>query len=1455
MQYLGKWTVVWFGLLLAIGCGGEELDEQSNNEANFDDSPVQASERQPVAIASLSGCSLDEDCSSGRHCFQGQCARECAAREDCSQGAECTERGRCAPTTPSSLEDDEVRTDLNVTNNPDTVFHIAEGQSEVVFSLTLDAPAPEAGLPYRIERSDDPEATTQVERTNGGTTTLDFVIPVGQADPGVEDGELVHVKLFTPVGNHELALVPQFPFAGAYAGEATVSAFGTTGLPIEFQVVTQPDGAALESAESAWLVLPVGAHTLFSPLGATDGSVEYVARELSYDDFVQRWVASFEMAFDLSETTVVSAANATQVRRSMRFEIEPYESEAIVGSFTDRWSGLYEVRSTSGVTRLQDVTYTGDLYLERFDAAPSFEDIEVRDHADAEPELLPQPPLSECSDDAHFGVATAQVDEVDYDCDAIASSQDFADADPQAQADCAVAVSADALSGETTGSQIRAFLDDTLPNPGGQSFAEFMEDCAAGTDGTCRPSQQVMCGRQLLARAYRNQPEDSSMMAELVTQYQDVTREAYLGQQLGAFGTDSSLRLEWLETTDYPAIVTSAVQGLNERLLNDWKEKVLEVHLGVLQGQFDASGLAVLSRQVDGEAPRDARKQLLTEMTQGWRGAMDSLTLATERWHTLFQGDAERAAKRDYVSGRMFDLYLSAGILRNLNLAADAGYLSARLAGGFSDLLRKLGMLAQPFDELIYARDAEVVINTSVDPTSDNNTLLGEREADAMSEIARAHDSVLGVLERARAEVLDEQQLRNRMNNEINDLRDSLVEMCGMPAGCTSETFRTDPECRVRVEAGECGFTVDKSTGEISSFGPGEQSVSEAGRALLEVASAAQNIGIADEEVRALAQRTKLEHEELQTFAATIEDWNDQRLDAVEQLEANIAEREEIQNQALQDMFATFDERAELRQEAIESSRQTFEKWDEIRVGSATTQIELLISANASRALADGLRDNAQSLKDFSGAISDGFPKSVGPSSDPSGPARFGVQMAAAGAVAGLRTVATAADATGASLEIAKERNALIQEAEMAGLEDESELGAMVTQDEIDTLKSEYQKTQDKSSAEIAQLENVIELAEASLEAELAYERDKDEFRQRRLNLRQKLTAIAGLDLRVQQAKMQYDQRVAAYLGVVQRASLANSKLEDLELQRDEVNSLVGSPGVIFGRANRLEQAELRLERAKSKLMDWLVALEYYAVRPFMDQRQQILLARNTYQLEKIAEELDRLQRDCGGAINTNSSTLSLRSDLLGLNDAMVDPVTEQTWAPEQRFREIMSRGYVPIDKRVRYSSDDTVGSLMSRDPDILSATFFIDLSEFANLEVTCNAKVSSVDVKLVGEVGEGRPTVTVLYDGTSKLRSCQPGIDDYVSMFGPNTTNYGKITHLRTAGRSMSPVAGINDFPAADAQANETLAGLPLASQYTVLIDTDTGENANIDWSQLEDIELELEYSYQDVFPAGQCD
>ncbi|QDG54634.1 hypothetical protein FIV42_28980 [Persicimonas caeni] len=1454
----GMWMgVIGLIALVAAGCGGDEDKKSLPVEVPGETQPAAPA---PLSVASMGGCAIDADCAEGRFCFQGTCAYECTEDADCGDAQSCSSHGECLDQTgegliTQALEEDAFA-DIRAINDPNTVLYVSPGQSEVTLHLEFDAELPDEGLPYRIERSDAAGEPARIQRTEGGVSQVDIAVPVGQASPEHEEAGGVRVEVVTALRNYEMYLRPAPPIGGKYYGQATAATFGSSGLPLEFDIVTKPDGATLQDAETAWLVLPVASERLFSPIAETDGAPPYMTAELVYDDFVQRWVAVFENGFDLTTSSVIALPDAEQVRRTIRVEIEPYGKDQLIGTIKDIWTGLYEVRSEAGVTKLEDVLFEGDLTMKRERDSMSHADLIRAPGVAASPDLLPAPPLDQCADAGFYDVEPVIDGNATYDCEAIASQADFEAAAPAEQASCAIAVAHTSLAGDTTASQIRAFLDENVPDPEGMSFSEFIDKCADGTDGYCVPADEVLCSRQLLGFAYRNQGDASTMMSELVGSYQEVTREAYLGQQLGAFGADADKRLEWLKTTDYPAVVTSAVENLNEQLLQEWATQVLDVHLRVLNGQLDPSGLAVLSREVTGADALDARQQLLTEMAQSWRGAMEALTLAASRYHSLFQDDARREEATDFVTTRMFDLYLAAGVLRNLNLSAGVGYLSAGFGTGFSDLLGEASRLAMPYDKLVYARDAEVVVNTSVDPQSNNDTLLAERRRAALDEIIEAQDSVQSVLAQARAEALDEEQLRNRMNNEINDLRDDLVEMCGMPVGCTAQTFRTDPSCRVRVAPGKCGYAIDKETEEITEFTLGSQNVSEAGRSLLDMTEAAQNLKIAVEEKNAFNQRLDLAWQELTAFEADINAWNVKRLENLQALEDNLAQREQIRNETLRAMADNFAQRAGNRQANIADSIAMFEEWDKIRMDGVEEQMGLIQKELSQRHAAAFFREAASTSDKIFAAMMEGIPKVAGMSNDVSSPARAAVLITGT-------LISSTLDITAAGLEMgadaaaaAREKKALLQEAEMAALEDEAELDDLIGADELETLKEELRSTQAQNDAELALLRDLAQLAQTEVETELAYERDFAEFRRRRTAFLQMMTESAGLNLRVVQAQIGFAQAMADYLGIVQRAQLADAKLEELMRQRANINRLVGSPAVIFSRANRLRQAELRLERAKEKLMEWLVALEYYAVRPFMDQRLQILLARNPYQLEEIAEKLDALQRDCGGATNELTTVLSVRDDLLGFTRTITDSVTGETLSPADRLRRVLEDGYVPVDKRVRYSTDESIGGLLGRGADVLAATFFVDLSDFANLGLTCNAKVASVDLKLVGDgLGDARPTVSLLYDGTSQLRSCQPGIDDYVAQFGEETTNYGSVTYLRTAGRSISPVAGINEFPGAAGQANQSLGGLPLASQYTLLIDKAAGENAEIDWSKLEDIEVELTYTYQDVFPAGQCE
>ena len=166
-----------------------------------------------------------------------------------------------------------------------------------------------------------------------------------------------------------------------------------------------------------------------------------------------------------------------------------------------------------------------------------------------------------------LGVSEISVDEVAYNCAGITSVSGFASSDAEDRAACAIAVAETALDGETTVDLLSQFLDGDGETPGGESFADFMERCANGEDGVCRPSEEALCGRQLVAYAYVAQDDEVSSSGQLVETFEDATREAFLGRQLGAFQTDSNLRLEWLKTSDYPAIVTAAVEDLNSALL------------------------------------------------------------------------------------------------------------------------------------------------------------------------------------------------------------------------------------------------------------------------------------------------------------------------------------------------------------------------------------------------------------------------------------------------------------------------------------------------------------------------------------------------------------------------------------------------------------------------------------------------------------------------------------------------------------------------------------------------------------------------------------------------------------------------------------------------------------------------------------------------------------------------
>ncbi len=1430
-------------LTLLAAC--KEDDPDSPPEVTVTVEPFVAETPLALQIQGAYGCVLDIDCADNMHCFQSVCATECSGDEDCA------ERTRCvSPVDAKDLDGGyfaaahDVLPGYRFEALPARDQRVADGTETLRLTAVLNQPAPPEGVRYRLESEPVIELPV-VSRTEGGSTEITFEVPVGALEP---EQFPVEIGIISSVGVLRVTLVRTPSVAGEYLGEASISTLGGMKVPMRMWVVTDPVEASLEDAERAWMLLPVGADEIFSPHEVIAGR-PWVASELEFDGFVERWVGRFDNTFHFGAESFLPSYSADQVGRTMRFEIEPLGADRFTGAFVDRWEGLYETRTLDGLRQLEVVRLEGEFEVSRVGVGPGPDEIVAAAGDAANPGPLPNPSLDRCQN-ADFAVTPIRVGEVSYGCGDITSVAAFEVASDEDRANCAIAVAETALAGSTVSGQIRDFLDGDEQTPGGQSFAEFMEACAAGVGGACRPSEVVLCSRQLTAYAFSIPETEVTTSAQLVLSFQNATREAYLGRQLGAFQTDSVTRLAWLRASDFPAIVTSALQSHTAGLLQDWVDNVLDVHLDVLSGQVDIAGLAVMSREPRGEDSVVARQQLLLEMSQSWRGAMEALTLASRRWHTLYQGDRERAEAAEEVSVRAFDLYVIAGVLANLNREAGVGYANATFGGGFGQLVRSNRMLRQPFSSLIYARDAEVVVSTSLDPESGANSILRERQALAESELQAADVAVSTILTTADARALDESQLRNRLNNEISDLRADLVDLCGLPIGCTVADYGVVAECEVRVDPGECGFLIDRFTRNFAQF-DGAQNVSEAGRELMSVRDAALAFAIAEEELRSHVSEVQRAIATTDAFAESVAQWDERRRAALDEIVTLTNNAEAIADTTITELLTGVNVRARLRSELITDRRASVADWSAIRVAGAQSDFRSLVAQTALEQSASGQREAGQTVTETASAIAEGLPTSTGLSNDVFAPARMGIMLGGALASATLRFEALRFESFATRMENARERDQALRTAELTRLEQEGDIDDQEALDEITQLAEQAQARTTAAQFELLQINRLIEVVREQVQADLAFQRDLVELRDRRDAVATLIGQTTPLEIRLIQAEYDIQRSVNQYLQVAQTGQLQGARLADLESQRQSVSLMLGSPSVVFRRAAELVRAEARLNRAKDALMNWLVAMEYFAVRPFMDQRIQILLASNTNQLEAIAAEMERLEGVCGGLTNQETSEVSL-VELLDLGSAVVDGNGVEFESGE-RLRATLRRGAVPVDKRVRFRTDANVGGLMGRS-DIQAATFALSLDDFSNLGSTCNARALTLEVQLVGEgLGEGQPTVNILYDGNSQLRSCQPGFASYVAQFGTTSTAFGEITTFESPGRSVAPVAGINAFR--EGSVNQSLAGLPLSASYTLLIDPSAGENRNINWDRLEDIRLRIGYVYQDVFPAGTCE
>ena len=1423
-----------------------------------------------ITLDSASGCRIDADCAAGTHCFQRMCVWECTDDADCGAGALCSERSRClsservlaAKSNADRLRLEELDEShlgeadgdigsIDIVEWPPLSIPVRPGEPFVEATLRTSAPLPEGVLLYTVLMPED-RGTAQAHRAVGDDT-FTLLLPTGVA--GGDEQEVQTVQITTAMGSRTLYLTPQRPRAGLYAGTFNPRVFGGAGLPLDFAIETTPEHVGtISEASAAWLWIPTSDAYLVSLAGPGE-QARWVRRPLEWDAESEAWVAIF--AQDLAAARYFGPDAFVGSSRTLRVEISEEDGDVVLGAVADRWRGIYERTGPDGIREPGVPTVSGQFTVDRVGPLPAQP---VRDGS-ATPGPLPSiapPALAHC-DAAVFAATIVVPDDPELDpttpCGPITNAAAFRSAPAQERATCALAVADSVLSGPTITSMLNAILDPNQPNPGGMSFRAFIEACASQSDPLCNASPDLLCARDLVAHAYRDAGAAGDTLMDLSTAYERTTREAFIGRQLAAFEVDTRSRLDWLRSSEAPLFLAAALRDYNESILNAWKDDVLDAHVDGVFGQLDAAGLSVLTRATTDPLALANRRELLLELANSWRAAMDALVLLTSRTNVLYQDDARRAASTEYVRRVTFRLYLTAAILQELNRETGTSHLGSSFGAGFSVLLRDLNRLAMPFNRLIFARDAEVVASRSLDPTSNARSLLVELERDARSAVRSAQASVDLVLDEAQQTAVDELTLAAQYEDQLLSLRNELIELCGLPSGCAASDVGADPACDIPTEAGRCGFVIERQRPDRPRLPLDSEarSISEAGIALSSLQDAALGVQQEEERLRALVQRGVLLGETVEAFANRVVDWDNRRRAVASEVNTLLDEIASFQNDLIDAQLQTLREEQRIREVAYERQRASVDEWNRIRVNGIEQDLRRMGAMNGLRITSSVIGFAADRTDLFAEIFKDATPKVAGAATDPSFVSRLSVRFPAAIASSALGAAALTLDAIASSLEVSLEGAQMMREAQLENLAELEELNAMRDENDIADLEQRLATLELTSQREINSLNALAEAIRRNFELDMAHERDLQELRDRRDAWRSLMVDLMRYEYQVQQAELTARQRELNYYEVVQRAQLLDARFRTMQARWQNLESLLGSPDVIFSFAGRMARAESRIDRARRALEDWLVALEYYAVRPFVDQRMAILLARNPSQLEAIANELLRLQRVCGGPVTRETLDVSVRDGLLRMGYGNEAPAGLAA-SPAEQFRALLARADVPVQRRIRLSTTETVGQRFDRG-NLLAVEFSLSPEDFANLPLTCNAKLDSVAVQLVGDdLGAGQPVVTLIYDGASELRSCQPGIAQYVAQFGPDSTAFAPTTSFRTAGRAVSPVAGIGEFGPVGT-ANATLDGLPLASGYTVLIDLDHPSNAAIAWDRLEDIHLRLRYNYQDVFPEGQCD
>ncbi|MBO4350100.1 MAG: hypothetical protein J6A01_04020 [Proteobacteria bacterium] len=700
------------------------------------------------------------------------------------------------------------------------------------------------------------------------------------------------------------------------------------------------------------------------------------------------------------------------------------------------------------------------------------------------------------------------------------------------------------------------------------------------------------------------------------------------------------------------------------------------------------------------------------------------------------------------------------------------------------------------------------------------------------------------------------------------------------------KTDGTGTETTVAIEDPICagGLKMTNNQFEVTQVGSNQ---SKAALAILDYRAAVLDYETAVTEYEIHAQKVANNFETLDAYAQNIANWNEERKTHVENIHNKLKDIAQYQNNimALNDEISKL-ELKEMEEEYTLTSG-AYSNW-------ATVASINMVAQNAAAAVihASNLKgiqvntaiDNADSdlQRDMLKAIMyNTTPRndhSIGVMLDPSG----NIDAAAAKAAA-KKAYTDAAKSDGAKAELQKQKVQLETAAEaadfaaqMAEINFEFGIDQMDRQLEKDIAEKQYNlavaisnlglddegKIVEKGGHDESYYQDLINKLESDVEwlkedyaRKDAYERDKqnfefmrNEFRNTALDLFKLLQDVKVKEMAVYRAKINY-------LTIALEAELLADQFNNKMQRYQEISNIEFSASKYFQHASDLELAETYIESARNDLSDYLTAVEYLTVRPYVDLRRSIYTARGTNDLVLLKEQIDDLTLRCGsGNESDNTVTISMRNRM-GIADDVVDGLT-----PADRFHSILAAGNLPISAQTRYSVDGKIGDMLKKG-EYYSGSFSLNKS-FANIAGSCNAKISDIRIRFVSKSGQpirpkgdAAPAVTLFYGGQSQLLSCHSNIEAITKSIG-NRTTFGKYSTFNTDPFGDSVNVSLFNVPEGEDYQLESmpdfsnvtnykgLNGYPLMATYTIVFDPNYGENKDIEWDNVADIEVQFSYT-----------